>query len=103
MTDIANMATTVAKALLPDIDPPTFDPVGRWDHVGLLISAFESRRIFLMVNSATKDGRIRRIAALHRDTGVGYPCVGSSEWGFFATHGEALLRAAYEAVTRPRA
>lgn len=103
MSELKAMASVVAKALVPEVEAATFDPVGDWRHAGAIIAALEKQRVFLMVNSATKDGRVRRIAALHRDTGTGYPCVGSSEWGFYPTLGEAVLRAAHEAVTKPRA
>jgi hypothetical protein len=97
------LAREVARVLLPNTAPETFRPHREWLDFGLLVEALEARGLFLMTNSATKDGRVRRTASFHRVTGLGYPCVGSSEWGPFATHGEAVLRAAHEALCRPRA
>ncbi|HYC78543.1 MAG TPA: hypothetical protein VEI02_13025 [Planctomycetota bacterium] len=101
--DLEALARATARELLAGTDPATFRPHDDWLDLGLLVRAMEARGLYLMTNSALKDGRVRRMASFHRDTGRGYPCVGASEWGFFATHGEAVLRAAHEAVTRPRA
>lgn len=96
-------AREVAGALLPNTDPATFRPHVEWLDFGLMVEALEARGLYLMTNSATQNGRVRRTASFHRVTGQGYPCAGSSEWGFFATHGEAALRAAHEALLKPRA
>jgi hypothetical protein len=100
---LAVLCADVARALLPNTDAAAFRPDREWLDFGLLIDAMEARGLYLMTNSATKDGRVRRTASFHRVTGLGYPCVGSSEWGYFATHGEAALRAAHEALLKPRA
>jgi hypothetical protein len=96
------MAGRVAEALFSATDPREFRPEEDWHDLGLLIDALEVRGFCLMLNSAFRDGRIRRIAALHRESAQGYPCIGSSEWGPFERIGEAVLRAAHEALTAPR-
>lgn len=101
--DFDAAAREIARILLPNTDPAGFRPHREWLDFGLLIEALEVRGLYLMTNSATKDGRVRRTASFHKVTGLGYPCAGSSEWGPFATHGEAVVRAAYEALVKPRA
>jgi hypothetical protein len=101
-TEVRALARDVAKALFRATDPEEFRPEEDWHDLGMLIEALEVRGFCLMLNSAFRDGRIRRIAALHRETGQGYPCLGSSEWGPFERVGEAVLRAAHEALTAPR-
>jgi hypothetical protein len=96
------MAREVVKALFRATDPEEFRPEEDWHDVGMLIDALETKGFSLLLNSAWRDGRIRRIASFHRETDQGFPCAGSSEWGFFATVGEAVLRAAHEALTSPR-
>jgi hypothetical protein len=96
------MARDVAGALFTATAADEFRPEEDWHDLGLLVEALEIRGFCLMLNSAFRDGRIRRIDAFHRETGGGYPCVGSSEWGAFVTVGEAVLRAAHEALLAPR-
>jgi hypothetical protein len=96
------MGREVAKALFRATDPEEFRPEEDWHDVGMLIDALEAKGFCLLLNSAWRDGRIRRIASFHRETEQGFPCAGSSEWGFFPTVGEAVLRAAHEALTNPR-
>jgi hypothetical protein len=100
--DLREMARDVAKALFRATDPEEFRPEEDWHDLGMLIEALEIRGFCLLLNSAFRDGRIRRIASFHRETDQGFPCLGSSEWGFFARAGEAVLRAAHEALIRPR-
>lgn len=100
--DARTMARDVAKALLRATDPEEFRPEEDWYDLGMLIDALEARGFCLLLNSAFRDGRIRRIASFHQETPHGFPCVGSSEWGFFDRPGEAVLRAAHEALTSPR-
>ena len=66
-----------------------------------VVDVMESHGYFLMVNSIAAP-RLKRIAAFHRVTPEGFPCAGSSEWGPYPTLGEAILRAADEALFRPR-
>jgi hypothetical protein len=101
--DFDVLAREVAGVLLPNTDPAGFHPHRDWLDFGLLIEAMEVRGLNLMTNTARKEGRVRRTASFHRETALGYPCIGSSEWGWFATHGEAALVAAHEALTKPRA
>ncbi len=103
MTDLSSLAQAVARAILPNTDPEEFHPHEDWHDLGMLVEVLETQGLYLMVNSATKAGAVRRIASFHRDTGWGYPCIGSSEWGYFAKLGEAVLRAAHEALLKPRA
>ncbi len=95
-------AEEVRRRLEMEPQAGRFDPVGDWRDLGRLICAMEARGCYLMTNSAA-DPHLKRMAAFHRSTGRGFPCVGSSEWGRFPTHGEAVLRAAHAALTAPRA
>jgi hypothetical protein len=95
------MAGEVARALLRATDPEEFHPEEDWTDLGMLIEALEARGLCLMLNSAYRDGRIRRIAALHKETPEGFPCFGTSEWGTFDRIGEAVLRAAHAALIAP--
>jgi hypothetical protein len=97
------MARDVVKALFRATDPEEFHPESDWHDLGMLIDALEVRGLCLLLNSAFQGGRVRRIASLHQETGQGFPCRGSSEWGFYPTVGEAVLRAAHEALITPRA
>jgi hypothetical protein len=92
------MAADVARALFRATDPAEFSPQDDWHDLGMLVEALEVRGFCLLLNSAFQGGRIRRIASLHRETDQGFPCMGSSEWGFYARVGEAVLRAAHQAV-----
>ncbi len=103
MPELDDLAAEIARDLLPNTDPTGFRPHEDWHDLGLLVAGLEARGLYLMLNSAVKPPGVRRIASLHRDTGWGYPCIGSSEWGFFPTIGEAVLRAAHEALIQPRA
>jgi hypothetical protein len=96
------MAGAVARALFRATDPDEFHPEEDWHDLGMLIDALEIRGFCLLLNSAFREGRIRRMASLHKESEQGFPCVGSSEWGFFDRIGEAVLRAAHEALTNPR-
>jgi hypothetical protein len=96
------MARAVAGRLFTATEPDEFRPESDWHDLGVLVEALELEGFCLMLNSAWRDGRIRRIAAFHRETATGYPCVGSSEWGYFDRVGEAVLRAAHEALVSPR-
>ncbi len=98
--DLSRMIDEVKKELFPGSGG--FDPVRNWNDLGRLVLALEARGCFLMTNSAA-DPAVKRMASFHKSTPRGFPCVGSSEWGRFATHGEAILRAAHQAVTAPRA
>lgn len=100
--DLRTLAREVAKALFRATDPEEFRPEEDWHDAGMLVEALEARGFCLLLNSAWKDGRIRRIASFHKETAQGFPCAGSSEWGFFPTVGEAVLRAAHEALLNPR-
>ena|SRR5687767_12700152 len=97
------MARDVAKSLFRATDPEEFRPEEDWHDLGMLIEALEIRGFCLLLNSAFQGGRIRRIASLHQETEQGFPCMGSSEWGFYPKVGEAVLRAAYLALTRKAA
>jgi hypothetical protein len=97
-----SLAEDLRRRLFPDRPPGDFDPVRRWDDLGLLVTALEAQGLFLMTNSAA-DPMVKRMASFHRSTPRGFPCAGSSEWGRFPTHGEAILRAAHEAILAPRA
>lgn len=97
------LAVELAQALLTNTDSADFHPESEWIDLGLLVHSLETRGLYLMLNSAARDGRMRRIASLHRETDLGYPCIGSSEWGYFSSVGEAVLRAAHEAILHPRA
>jgi hypothetical protein len=101
--DFDTAAREIARLLLPNTEAKQFRPHREWLDFGLLVEALEAQGLYLMTNSATKDGKVRRTASFHKVTGFGYPCVGSSEWGPFQTHGEAVVRAAYEALVKPRA
>lgn len=96
--DLRAMARGVAGALLRATDADEFRPEDDWHDLGMLIEALELRGFCLLLNSAYQGGRIRRIASLHRETDQGFPCAGSSEWGFFPRIGEAVLRAAHAAL-----
>jgi hypothetical protein len=100
--DLRPLARAVAGALFRATDPEEFRPEEDWHDLGMLIEALEIRGFCLLLNSAFRDGRIRRIASFHKETEQGFPCAGSSEWGFFDRVGEAVLRAAHEALTKPR-
>jgi hypothetical protein len=100
--DSRSLARDVAKALFRATDPEEFRPEEDWHDLGMLIEALEIRGFSLLLNSAFRDGRVRRIASFHKETDQGFPCLGSSEWGFFERVGEAVLRAAHEALTNPR-
>ena len=96
------MARAVAGALFRATDPDEFRPEEDWHDLGMLIEALEIKGFCLLLNSAWQGDRIRRIASLHRESDKGFPCMGSSEWGFYKHIGEAVLRAAHEALTAPR-
>ena len=100
--DLKQIAEDVRSALFPESSPGSFDPTAEWRDLGRLVTAMEARGCFLMTNSASEP-KLKRMASFHRSTPRGFPCVGSSEWGPYATHGEAILRAAAEALLRPRA
>ena len=76
-------------------------PWDSWSDLGRLLEAMEDRGCYLMTNSVADPG-VRRMASFHRHKQGGYPCVGSSNWGGFETLGEAVLRAAHEALISPR-
>lgn len=99
--ELAQMAEEVRRVLLTQTAPGDFDPVDDWYDLGLLVQAMEVQGHYLMLNSACEQ-QLRRTAAFHRTTSQGYPCTGSSEWGPFATVGEAVLRAAHESLIHPR-
>jgi hypothetical protein len=96
--DLRAMARDVARAMFRATDPEEFRPEEDWHDLGMLVEALEVRGYCLLLNSAFQSGRIRRIASLHRETEQGFPCAGSSEWGFYPRVGEAVLRAAHQAV-----
>ena len=96
------MARAVAGALFRATDPDEFRPEEDWHDLGMLIEALEIKGFCLLLNSAWQGKRIRRMASLHRESDQGFPCMGSSEWGFYEHIGEAVLRAAHEALTAPR-
>lgn len=100
--DVATLADEVRQVLFPDEAAGRFDPVARWEDFGRLIEALEARGCFLMTNTVS-DPVLRRTASFHKSTNQGYPCVGATAWGPFATLGEAVLVAAHEALLRPRA
>src|SRR5262245_43735884 len=102
MADLRPMARAVAQALFRATDPDEFRPEEDWHDRGSLTEALEVRVFCLLLDSAYQGSRVRRIASLHRETAQGFPCMGSSEWGFFEHIGEAVLRAAHEALTAPR-
>jgi len=102
VTDMAKLADEVCAVLWPDLSPGSFDPISRWEDLGRLLESLEDRGCYLMTNTVA-DPKLRRMAAFHRATERGYPCVGASEWGAFARLGDAVLRAAHEALTHPRA
>lgn len=93
-------AEQVRQVVAPD-SPAPFDPAGDWTHLGALVEGMESRGYYLMLNSAVSP-QLKRVAAFHRVEGGGFPCAGSSEWGPYATIGEAVLRAAHESLFAPR-
>ena len=99
--DLRSMARDVARWLFRTTDPEEFHPEDDWHDLGMLIEALEIRGFCLLLNSAFQGGRIRRIASLHRETEQGFPCMGSSEWGFYPKIGEAVLRAAHQALAAP--
>lgn len=98
--ELASLADEVRRILFPEARG--FDPARDWSDLGRLVTALEERGCFLMTNSAVAPA-LKRMASFHRSTPQGFPCVGSSGWGPFPTHGEAVLRAAHEVLTRPRA
>ncbi|MAG57160.1 MAG: hypothetical protein CMJ83_12780 [Planctomycetes bacterium] len=101
MDDNARLAEEVRRVLWPAGLDDGFDPVSSWADLGRLLEVLEGRGCYLMTNSVN-DPELRRMASLHRSTPHGYPCVGSSEWGTYARLGEAVLRAAHEALLHPR-
>lgn len=100
-SELTRLSREVCEVLLQQTDPADFAPAEDWIDLGTLVQAMELRGCFLMVNS-TSHGGLRRIAAFHVTTAQGFPCMGSSEWGEYATVGEAVLRAAHEALINPR-
>jgi len=100
--DVGRLSEEIRAALFPDEPPGGFDPIGSWDDLGRMLEALEGRGCYLMTNSVS-DPSLRRMASFHRSTARGYPCVGSSEWGAFERLGDAVVMAAHEALTRPRA
>ena len=99
--DLDALAEDVRSALSLDLAAGAFDPVTRWDHLGILLERLEEDGCYLMTNSVA-DPELRRMASFHRMTDRGYPCVGASEWGRFERLGEAVLRAAHETLLQPR-
>ncbi len=87
--------------LAPETEEGAFDPAHDWEHLGLVVTRMEEKGYFLMVNS-TATAYLKRVASFHLITDRGFPCAGSSEWGPFPTIGEAVLRAAHEALFHPR-
>lgn len=100
--DFPRLAEETRQRLLPALAPGSFAPQHNWDHLGQLVESMEARGCYLMTNSAATPN-LRRMASFHRSTARGFPCVGTSEWGSFATHGEAVLLAAHAALFEPRA
>jgi hypothetical protein len=99
--DPSSLSADVGSVLFPD-DARSFDPVGSWQDLGRLLETLEARGMYLMTNSVADPG-VRRMASFHKMTPQGYPCVGSSEWGRYPSLGDAVLRAAHEALLHPRA
>lgn len=95
------MSEQLRLVVAPAVDAGRFAPADDWNHLGMLIDAMESRGYFLLVNSASTR-RLKRMASFHLMTDQGIPCAGSSDWGPFPTIGEAVLRAAHEALFNPR-
>jgi hypothetical protein len=91
------LAEDVRQRLFPELRAGQFAPQSNWADLGQLIVALEADGMYLMTNSAVAPA-LKRIAAFHRSTATGFPCAGSSEWGPFASHGEAVLRAAHAAL-----
>lgn len=100
--DVVLKCEEIRAVLFPDEPAGGFDPVNSWADFGRMLEALEARGCFLMTNSVS-DPTLRRMASFHRSTARGYPCVGSSEWGAFERLGEAVVTAAHEALTKPRA
>ena len=100
--ELAQKSNEIRALLFPGDGASAFDPVNCWSDFGRMLEALEARGCFLMTNSVD-DPSVRRMASFHRSTARGYPCVGSSEWGTFERLGEAVLLAAHEALTKPRA
>lgn len=102
LNDYPNLAEALRQRLLPTLAAGSFAPQSSWEHLGLLVQSMETRGCYLMTNSAVAPA-LKRMASFHRSTPQGFPCVASSEWGPFTTHGEAILVAAHAAVFHPRA
>lgn len=100
--DFERLAEETRQQLLPASVPGSFSPQRSWDDLGRLVLAMEARGCFLMTNSAATP-ELKRMASFHRSTARGFPCVGSSEWGPFTAHGEAVLLAAHAALFHPQA
>jgi hypothetical protein len=66
--DLRPMAGAVARALFRATDPDEFRPEEDWHDLGMLIEALEIRGFCLLLNSAFRDGRIRRMASLHKES-----------------------------------
>jgi hypothetical protein len=101
MSDLDQLAQQVQIVLFSQSVSP-FRPHSSWEDFGMMLVALESRGLYLMTNSVA-DPKVRRMAAFHKATEKGYPCVGMSGWGSFASVGEAVLRAAHAALTKPMA
>ncbi len=74
-----------------------FRPHRDWADLGRLVETMESRGCYLLLNTADV-GRIRRMASFHASRDGGFPLLGSSGWGEFATIGEAVVVAAARAL-----
>lgn len=102
MTDhCPQLAEEIRQRLFPTLPVDGFAPQKDWADLGRLVTALEARGLYLMTNSAVAPA-LKRMASFHRSTPAGFPCAGSSEWGPFATHGEAILRAAHAALLHPK-
>jgi len=99
--DLRRMGERVRRIVAPDADPSAFDPLGSWEDLGRLVDGMEGQGYYLMVSTARMP-HLKRMAAFHVVTKEGFPCAGSSGWGPFETIAEAVLRAADEALYRPR-
>ena len=98
---LAEMSEKLRLVLAAARQEGTFDPAHDWEHLGLLVTRMEEKGYFLMVNSSATT-HLKRVASFHLVSERGFPCAGSSEWGPFPTIGEAVLRAAYEALFHER-
>ena len=92
-------AKRIGTVLFPE--EAGFDPLHQWSDLGRLIESMESSGYHLLLNSAAQP-ELRRMAAFHRDSDLGFPCAGSSEWGPFPKVAHAVILAADEALFRPR-